>query len=275
MTRLLVLGSSHAGALRAADAAFRRAFPAVETGYFTAPSGVFLSCRTDRQGRFALGPAARAHEKTILRINGTLSCDLKAWDHILLVGFRPTFDPIADLFVDCDLLEGVRTGRPRLVSQAFLAAIARQQAETFIAALRARFRGDRRLTIQLGPSPSEGALDDPDAGSLPKRVAARLAHPDLPAISDWWLTVMTRAIEATGRVLTDQPPETLAGPAVTRRDYAERAINESGVLHKRTDHIHMNADYGLAVLSGFATRRLGLAPSLHQRADQSQQEVHP
>ena len=93
-----------------------------------------------------------------------------------------------------------------------------------------------------------------------KSVELYARHPDTPWIFSAWMETVMSTVSAAGYRFLVQPDETIAGPCLTKRHYAEGALKADGSTMPNIDHRHMNKDFGLAVLSAFAKTVLKVEP---------------
>ena len=116
MTRALVIGSSHVGALRRAAPAFAEANPDIELDFF----GVRGPCFLGGQFKGSVFNPAYGREKDrelSMATNGKLVADAAGYDAILMVGHRFGFPGVLAMLEDLDILEGGRSDRHGLVPQ--------------------------------------------------------------------------------------------------------------------------------------------------------------
>lgn len=272
MTRLLILGNSHSGALKNGDAAFRRAYPGVVTGYFAAPGSMFLRGRVDDAGRFSTQETSEAANKTLMQMNGALECDLNDWDEVLVIGHRMRFTSVAGLLNRHDLLEGSRTGKDQAVSWGLITAVVQAQIDDSLRTICSRFPVSPHITFFAGPFVASSIVARAPSYALAQTVVEHLGHPDLPEIFDWWVTQYEAAVTTAGFGFLRQPPDTLDGPGLTQPRYAIPTAADGTPSPLQNDHRHMNGDFGLAILSAFAQARLGLTPT--DKMNDTIQETH-
>ncbi|MCU0825938.1 MAG: hypothetical protein MUE52_00680 [Tabrizicola sp.] len=261
MTRLLILGNSHTGALRRGDDAFLRAYPGVQTGYFAAPGTLFLRGQVDEAGRFSTLAATEATRKTLIDMNGALDCDLNDWDQVLVIGHRLRFTSVAGLLNRHDLLEGSRTGKGQAISWALVMATVQAQIEDFLRTIRGKFPVSPNITFFAGPFVASSIVERAPSYALAQTVVEHLGHPDLAEIYDWWVDQCEAAVTGVGFGFLRQPDSTLDGPGLTHPRFAVPKASDGTPAPAPIDHRHMNGDFGFAILSAFAQARLGLTPT--------------
>jgi len=263
MTKVLVLGSSHVGALREAAEPFRRVFPRVEIDYFATPGPMFRAGRVTDAGFFAPRRTSEKDAAIVAKVNdGKETCDLGGYDQILCVGHRPLFVSTTALLSAHDLLEGSRTGKPHLVSRSFVLAVAHEQLDQFVSEIQWRYGTKHPFVFTLAPYPSEGiaarVASYPDA----QPIVDYMTHADTPAIFADWLSIYETGLRAAGYDVLHQPEITVAGPCLTKKRYAEGALHADGSALGWADHRHMNAEFGFEMLSALAQEKLNIAPAV-------------
>lgn len=268
MTRVLVIGSSHVAAYRAAAGAFLAQHPGIELEFFGVRGPLFLGGRVDKACRFRVPLRTDKDREFVARTNGGTGIDTKGADHLLMVGHRFAFPSFPILLDDHDILEGIRTGRPRLLSEAMLKDTIDTMTGTAVAdALRAVARAECPVTFAPAPYPATSITDRRDSYGPARTLEAFWARPDAEWVFDLWRGSLRRHFAGSGHHLLEQPDSVTAGPYATRPRYATRAavLGQDGA--GTPDHRHMNADFGLAMLRHFAETRINAAPD-HRTMDQ-------
>ncbi len=90
MTRILIVGNSHVGALKLGWEQVRDNFPGAQVDFFAAQGSVFQQTRLDRTGTLALQKSHRDDEKCIRalkKLNGRTSVNLNDYDHVIRAGY--------------------------------------------------------------------------------------------------------------------------------------------------------------------------------------------
>lgn len=263
MTRALIIGSSHIGALRGAAEGISTACPDLELTFYGVMGPNFLPATISKDKVFH----PRFRRKDVggrdfaLKINGADHIDTAPYENVLLVGYRFGFDRIAALLADNDVLEGARTGRPRVIPRGLLTdaieTVAGEQVDTFVK----RMRGRKDLSVGLAPYPSTGIVGSTRAPEFGRICCELWGHPDAPGFFTDWLRFVETRLGDAGHRLLHQPAATVAGPFATRPEFASgRRDMSGGAVDAKTDHRHMNAGFGLHVLDAYARRHLGLSP---------------
>jgi len=249
------------GAYKNASEEFEALYPGVKLSLFAVAAQLFRKGAINAEGAFAPHFRNEDDRTTTIRINGSETADISGADHVLLVGHRFAFGNIIDLLEDFDVMEGVRTGRPKLISETFLKEIIETLTTIDIDRALAVAKGyDGSATFVMAPYPASTIVE-----RAPKYAAARVfdqfwGRPDAVWIFEYWLAFLQQALEARGHRLLMQPEELNAAPYATLPEYALRPTDLEGGTLPRTDYRHMNADFGLAMLREYADKHLGLSP---------------
>lgn len=259
MTRILVLGSSHVGALRRADDAFRDRFPGVETEYFAVKAPML------RRGKVE-GGAFRPHihndEETGLleNLNGRTEVDLGQYDKVLVVGFRAHPLDIVPLFETHAMLGREGDGRRYRISAGFVGAWLDEMAADWAQDIEWRFGAAQSCVFTAGPYPAESLVERSDEIALAGRFKAFRDLPEADEVFDRWSLAIETAAGRAGLGYLAQPADTLAGPYATRAQFAQGGTAADGEAMDQGDHRHMNADFGLKILEQFAIQHLDQHP---------------
>jgi hypothetical protein len=259
MTRVLIIGSSHVGAYRNAHDAFATLYPELTVDYFAVRGPHFLKGVMDKTGVFV--PHLRNDEDRSLTraTNGTDAVDTGDSDHLLMVGHRFAFVSIAGLLDEHDILEGARTERKRLISRAMVKETISSVTQVSVAkAVEAISNYDRPASFAMAPYPASSIIDRGDEYDLARILRKFWSHPDAEWVFETWLEEVDRALEVQDCRLLHQPQSLCAAPFATKSEYANRPTGLGGDILTKTDHRHMNADFGLAMLCEYAENHLGL-----------------
>jgi hypothetical protein len=156
MTRVLVIGSSHIGALTRSGPAFEAAFPDISVTFFGVRGPNFLSGKFDHNGHFVPGYGRDQDRDLAVRVNGTDTYDASGFDDILMIGQRLGFGNIVAMMYDQDVLEGSRSDRQQVLPRALMNAAIRSRVESEVAALTKATAARGGVTIVLAPYPASG-----------------------------------------------------------------------------------------------------------------------
>ncbi|MFK7837818.1 MAG: hypothetical protein AB8B60_16535 [Sulfitobacter sp.] len=254
MTRVLIIGSSHVAAYKNAAETFAQENPALELSFFGLRGPLFLGGKIDEAGVFTVPYRDDADRALSETVNGQATIDTTAYDHLLMVGHRFAFTHFPLLLEEHDILEGMRMGRTRLMGEAMLrdtimsvTQASVDEAAANVAAL------NRPVTFAMAPYPATSIVERAPGFELARLLQEFWGRPDAAWVVDIWLKALNAALRGHGHHLLNQPDALNAGPFATKPEFAARAaaMNDAGVLPK-TDHRHMNDDFGLAMLRAYA-----------------------
>ncbi len=255
MRRILVIGNSHAGAIKLGwDARPRHD---VDVRFLVAPQRSFVQMRLDERLDWALSPdlapeAHRMHSKILADLNGATRVNLGEFDEVVMVGWPSGADEAATLANGCQLDDLPDTPlRSTLLSRPVLRA--------FLADLAGRLRPDRafwnlrgpRLHLLPRPMLAETALG---SGYWTYRTVKRLHRQNVSILP--WIDqlddIRRDDLAGIGITYLPQPRETrtptgMTGAAFLRDDAGHV---DPAQPRARGDHIHMNAAFGQLSLDG-------------------------
>ncbi len=261
MTRLLVLGSSHVAALRQAAPAFAEQQPDVQLSFFAAPAPAFRLGRVGSKGFFTPKYRSKGDRQLGRQVNdGALNIDLTVFDKVLVSGFRFSLGDAARLMLEFDLLEGADTGKARRCSRGFAQAVIDQSVEREMKLARNCLGENRNYVLTDAPYPAESIGARIGDYGPAESLVAFMNHPDAPDLFAYWQASVRQAVEAAGYAYLPQPASTVAKPFATQADYTAAAPHFDGSTLGWTDHRHMNAQFGLQVLTAFADHTLTPSP---------------
>lgn len=267
MTKLLIIGSSHVGAYKNAAEEFATIYPQVELSFFGVRAPLFLTGKMDEAGVFTPPLRDDKDRDFVAATNGSHTVDASGFDHLLLVGHRFDFNAVATLMEHHDLLDGARTGRPRVISRTFFEEVLAQAVTAAVEQATAPIAPyGKPVTYAMAPYPARSITERGDSYELARLMGTFWQRSDASELVQLWLDAVHAALTAKGHRLLQQPEALNAAPYATRPEYAARAAALDGALGK-TDHRHMNADYGLAMLCTFAELHLGLNPQVPDLTD--------
>ncbi|MGB7261251.1 MAG: hypothetical protein WBC68_04205 [Albidovulum sp.] len=265
MTRLLVLGNSHAGALKQGETQFLSEYTGVEIGYFVASEPAFSSGAVDTNGIYRPVFKKPGAEQTFADLNGSVDIDLNAWDRVLVTGIRAPLHNIANTLGEFDLVECAGRECSALISTGFLEDFIDHEAQTTVEGWRAVVGPSFGGVITMAPMPSEAITTTSNKLDRRARASRILAlHPLASRIYTHWTNCLRNAADAAGLCLLLQPQSTIAAPFLSFSDLAVEPAEGSGETIPHTDFVHMNHKYGLAVWQEFASTYLNIKPSAAQ-----------
>ena len=253
MTRLLVIGSSHVGALKNAQAQFLAPRPQMTLDFFGLRGPSFLKSRVAEDGVFHPPITTEEDRALILKANGTDQIDTTSYDHVLLIGYRFGFPEVASLLEHHDIQGWEGADRAQTIDL----PLAEDMVDTMIDSsltevLEALAPAGRPLTLCLAPYPAKSIASRARKMELARELKAFWTHPAAEPLFQMWHSRLLAKIEAAGHRLLPQPRRTMAGPFATKPKFAKAPENLDGSTMKGTDHRHMNADFGLLMLTNFA-----------------------
>lgn len=259
MTRVMVIGSSHVGALKRGSKSFAASRPDVALDFFALRGPVFLAGKVDDNAVFqpAYGRKFASDRDLSRRTNGAEVAALGDYDNHLFVGQRFGFGAVLSLLDDNDVLEGARSGRAGLIPRGLVSETMEASAgpliDGFANSVAALGRG---VTVLQAPYPAQSYRTLAGQMQAARQHASFWDHPEAARIFHDWLVFCATRLAKHGHSLLRQPDHTVAGPYATGADWARGAADFDSGLLGRTDHRHMNEDYGRAVLDAFAQQTL-------------------
>lgn len=233
MTRILVLGNSHAATLRRAFPRLQEEQPDLSLAFWGLPGGAFAKARAGADGCLRPDPSDAVSRHKVAQWNGTDHIDLAPFDRILLVGLRYGLRQSISLMRDLQPLDWGRRRRALGVSTGFLREAMRAEIRASLAAQAERLPMDARFVLMPSPYLAEAAV----AGYPALATVAALPHAaDLMALYE---DEVAKAHADAGLAFHPQPRQTLSRPFLTADDFLEDPT---------LDARHMNAHYGLLAL---------------------------
>ena len=258
----MIIGSSHVGAYKNAGDAFAKECPEIDVQFFAMRGPLFLLGSMEASGVFTPSFRNDKDRAFVKETNGAELADAGDCDHLLLVGHRFAFNNLTTLLEDHDMLEGVRTGRPKLISETLLREIIESVATSSVAEAVAAIEAfDKPATFAMAPYPASSIVERGKSYEMARILELFWARPDAAWVFEYWLAQVEAALKSKGHALLVQPDALNAGPFATKPEYATRAASVGGDTLAKTDHRHMNADFGLIMLRTYVEKHLGLSPS--------------
>lgn len=261
--KIAVIGTSHTGALHAAWPEISQKYPELDAQFFGLP-GIEFTRATYANGILTSGQNARA-----LPWMAQKEIDLNEFDQILLTGPRFGLGRAATLIARHELLElRSHRGYP-FMSMAAMEALLTGLVELQVDELLERFGRDERFCYLPAPYPLARSLKEgPGHEELIKDV---VSQPQAEVCIAKFETAIAQVLNRNGVKALFQPKITRDAICTTKDHYAR----SPEVDPTAPDHRHMNAAYGRASFSAYATDILGLKPQPPQvvfkdRAKQAQ-----
>ncbi|WP_417241659.1 hypothetical protein [Celeribacter sp.] len=251
--RVLILGSSHTVCFRDAIGALRTDFPGLELTTFGLPGGKFAAARLDGSVLRALDDA---HD-VAMEWNGVTEIDTAAFDRILMVGERFSFQSVTRMLALHNVLEEPLRDDLPLISTAALEALIDGAVAGQVDGIVARFGRDPRITHLPAPYPLARSWKQ---GAGHERFITLLSN---RATTPRWMTRFEASIAAH---LADVDHGFMPQPEPTRHD-AFRSRNAfawpksgQGAAGNRVDNRHLNTDYARIAFAAYANNILNMRP---------------
>ena len=262
MTRMLIIGNSHTGALKESWDADRSAFPDVEVTFFVAPQNDFRACRLGPDRVFGLPEKVNARTRKIVRaLNETDSIDLKPFDVVVRAGYRWRVDDVVSLLSGYDIDDILQSGAPRRMSADAYRAACRDIAEASLPGRHWRNMNRPSLMIVAKPYPSEAVLETADASGKPLQErrnkgwrAALTQHRSVAPALSVFEQAMREALAESNIDFIPAPAKALGTSGLTLNTYTLGSARLSAKAHAAEEIQHMNRDYGALVLRDLMTR---------------------
>ena len=241
MKRLLVVGTSHAGALKIAhDAEPSVLSDGFDVDFFALPIPSFVRAQIRRNGEFALvdkGPHVARFKKTAMKLNGRTGVQLRDYDHVVVVGLGSIAPEYLNLAQEVSI-DGLREteGEFRLSLPAHHAFVTDMLERSW-----RRFDTTRAPDVafwQVAPPRPSGSTTAPDGVTKDER---------LRDVLDDMLEANHRIAQEKGLRPIPQPKETITSSGQTHARFATGARRLSGEV-RPDDFTHMNGEYGAHVL---------------------------
>lgn len=238
MTRVLVLGTSHAACLRDAFPEIRKTAPQCSLDFWGLPGGAFHKARIGDDGLLRPDPTDRIGVKKVATWNDKAAIDLAPYDRIFLVGLRLGLYDMLKMMVALQPLDWGRRNGALGVSERFLRAAFEAEVGAGLSAQALRTPLDARFTFMTAPYPARLATapDGPREEPVLRKAAELERASDL---LDMVEESLHSVLAARGVGFVAQPRDTLASPFLTRDSFLHAA---------EKDARHMNTDYGQIAL---------------------------
>jgi hypothetical protein len=257
VSRVVIIGNSHAAAFKDGWEALRDRRPGVDVAFFALVGHKFDQLEPDAGYVLRLRQDARETRPALLtaleQINGRTEIDLSEADHVLWVGREQPLAVVADVLGRFDV-DGLReAGAGRQMSRAAFEAICDALADTALPGPEWRGWRHPRLTLLPRHAPAETWLDENGASSRPWGPLAKNPDGVAEALDVWYARLAAR-LEAVGISMLRQPVDTLAPCGLTLAALGRGSRRLRGPAHPAADVIHMNADFGARCLDAFLAR---------------------
>lgn len=241
MSKILVIGSSHAAALRRALPRIAVEFPQHEVTCWTLTARCFNAAVVGPDGVLTPDPARPGVRKQAMRWNGAESVDLKPFDHILMAGLDQGIERVLATLAQLHPVEWGKRAGARAVSLDFLRSALCAIVEGTLVAQGQRIPFDARFAATPVPYATQASFNPTLGHSADAETVAALPH--AADLFELYEQEMAAAHMDQGLTFIPQPRESLARAWLTQDVFADPAS---------ADCLHMNADYGLLAFRAFA-----------------------
>ncbi|PWE27927.1 hypothetical protein C4N9_13800 [Pararhodobacter marinus] len=260
MTRLVILGNSHLGALRAALRDEPALAQGTEIAFFGGIAPVFKAMTLGPDLRFGLfGPhgVAEANVEQTKKLFGGTSIDLNKADTVAIAGIAWHVWPLIDL-LDRYAVDGLTATEEagdnalRLSRPAFDAVLA-ALAEASLAPFGWTRSLGKPVRLLLRPVPPETLITEGKPGTRPERATRRGFAQALSLLEH----SLTETGARLGLGVVVQPAQTRAASGWTLAEYQRGAVRlapGARAAPAQKDNEHMNTAYGAACLTDLLTR---------------------
>lgn len=273
--RVLIIGTSHLGALKSGWAEIAAAHPRVSAQFFGISKAYYSQLRLSDDLRFGLlDPAEDDDARAGLRRMGFEdNVDLTQHDVVILSGLPWHWRVIADLMIRCDIDGLPESDAPARLSSAAYAAVC--DALMPISLPEAGWRGWSGPKLVCLPSPvgAETIVRDRPIWRRHARHPGRLV-----AAFDLFLDRLEASLAADGIGLLRQPAASFAKSGLTDAGYNREALMLNGTRqYSERDHLHMNARYGALCLESFLSdipRWMGEEPATESKHSPLRRYLH-
>ncbi|MDZ7884401.1 MAG: hypothetical protein U5N53_16585 [Mycobacterium sp.] len=240
MTRVLVIGNSHAATLRRAFPEVQAAHPGLSLTFWGLPGAAFDKASSGPDGRLRPDPTDRTSRRKVDQWNDAAEADLTTPDHIFLVGLRFGLREALRLARQLQPLDLGRRAGSIGVSDSFLRAALHATIATSLAAVAARIALDPRFVLMPAPYPATLALD-PQSGCFEPITAATADLAHAPTLMALFEAELAQVCAARGLRLVLQPRSTLAGPLQTANRHLDDATRDARHMDTRFGRLACDA----------------------------------
>lgn len=250
MSHALIIGNSHTVALKQAWATTGERHDRHRIDFFVVPQPQLKYLRF--AGSKLGAPTRQAADdlsKLLERLNSRSSIDLAGYDRIVLVGMGNPFWIFSELLLAFDI-DGLReVGAPQRMSRAAYDRICVHLAEQALRPSLVRGLSAHRVTLLERQRPAEScAYSDNPAYAHWRSMAPNFDGVD--AALSVYSTIFAEILAGKDIALLPQPRETIRPNGLTVARFTQGSISlATGRQHGKSDHSHMNADYGRLCLA--------------------------
>ncbi|MGH1331463.1 MAG: hypothetical protein ACRBBK_11315 [Paracoccaceae bacterium] len=241
MSRLLILGNSHAATLRLAQDEIAQAYPDYEISFYGLPALAYDRAQKDKHGLFGPAKGDSFGAKKAREWNSDRRIDLAPYDRIFVVGHRWRMYYLARLLYVRYVYGMQRVRQKAGISESFLLAAMAAWVRDGTDEIIAKFGADPRMIFAPSPYPLARASLKRAEWEPAFGLSSRLA--DSQMILDVYEGMIADEMEARGLHFVLQPRETLDRAFLTKDAYARVPEEELGKEGVKDDHRHTNAAY--------------------------------
>lgn len=262
MTRIVVLGNSHLGALRAAWSDLSPSTPGIDLVFFGGIMPIFAAMTLDHNQVFGLHSCEGLPSEQVRRNRRLFegdTVDLKGADAVVVVGVDWHVWTLIDL-LNTHVIDGLDTeadtSMSRRLSVAAFDAITQALAADAIEKVAWAARIDAPVHLLPRPLPPESLLEPGPAGmEHSPQVLASLKRGFAEAIHQL-ARALNEAARAHGLMLIEQPAETRTSNGLTAASFQRDGLHLSARADgaRRPDFEHMNIGYGAACIGALLAR---------------------
>jgi hypothetical protein len=256
MTRILLIGNSHAAAFKHAWDRMAPEYPQLDITFFVLPGVEFAKLRLNHKRR--VFGALSGHDLSadalarLRKFHGQPTISLDGFDHILVVGKQHGMLELLSMLTSHDVDVLRETGAPQRLSEAAFNSFRAEIAQSYSPEMAWLVLRGFPVTFHAMPRYSEHSTDAPDTMKWEHDIAAPLIRQDagVAEAMDGLAADYAKVLAEAGLTFLQQPASTLAPCGFTKAEYAQDAFGILGNGIAR-DYLHMNPAYGEACLTAF------------------------
>lgn len=249
MIRLLLLGNSHAAALRSSLRMLTEGRADIAGQFWGLPGRTFAKVIQDSDGHLRLPAGDRFAQRKSLHWQVSPELDPRPFDHILLVGLRfhhrALVQQLSRLWAwDWGVAPERGDGSAfHPVSLGFVEAVIAQEIATTLSNQMARTPLDQRVILMPAPYSASTTIQ---RGALYEAATAALAeHPKAAQLQVMFEDALQAAAQAQGLRLCLQPRSTIAAPWLSDDSYLALAEQDGRHLNDAYGRIALGALMGM------------------------------
>lgn len=244
---MLVIGNSHAGALKDAWSAGNTGDPDIKIDFFAAPTHIFGQMKLSRDLKFYLPADHPKHDEftnVLNRINNRPSADLTRVDRVLRVGSACAFQAIEALLSRFSIDGYAAPDLSARMSQAAYDAVSRDIATSALPDAQWCDGLQGKLVVMPRPVASERSTENTSQARFRVWTRATRVQHRMKTLLIRYFDRVAETLDEHGVALLRQPSDTLSETGHTEARYATGSISMPDSNGPLSDYTHMNADYG-------------------------------